>query len=75
MKVLPNSPAAQAGLPEGLLIQTIDGQPTASKTLMECVRLIRGKPGTKVRLELITPDGTRTNTLEITRAKVLLAKR
>lgn len=74
MKVLPNSPAAQAGLPEGQLIQKIDDIPTASKTLVECVNLSRGKPGTTVRLELVTSNGFTTNTMEITRAKGQLAK-
>ena len=65
--IVPNSPASQAGLPAGLIIQKIDDVPTASKSLVECVNLIRGKAGTKVRLELVTSDGSKTNTMEITR--------
>ena len=75
MKIIPNSPASQAGLPAGLIIQKIDDVSTASKSLAECVNLIRGKAGTKVRLELVTEDGSKTNTMEITRAKFQIAKR
>jgi len=39
------------------------------------VNLIRGKAGTKVRLELVTADGGKTNTMEITRTKFQIAKR
>jgi CubicO group peptidase (beta-lactamase class C family) len=75
MKIIPNSPAAQAGLPAGLIIQKVDEISTASKSLVECVNLIRGKAGTKVRLELVDSDGSKTNTMEITRGKVQLANR
>jgi serine-type D-Ala-D-Ala carboxypeptidase/endopeptidase len=74
-KIIPNSPASEAGLPAGLIIQKIDDISTASKSLVECVNLIRGKAGTKVRLELVTADGGKTNTMEITRAKFQIAKR
>jgi D-alanyl-D-alanine-carboxypeptidase/D-alanyl-D-alanine-endopeptidase len=72
--VVSNSPAFQAGLPTGRIVQKIDDISTASKTLAECVNLIRGTAGTKVRLELVTPDRSTTNTMEITRAKVQVAK-
>jgi hypothetical protein len=71
MKIIPKSPASQAGL----IIQENDDIFTASKSQVECVNLIWGKAGTKVRLELVTSDGTTTNTMEITRAKFQVAKR
>ncbi|HSU57428.1 MAG TPA: serine hydrolase [Candidatus Dormibacteraeota bacterium] len=73
--ILAHSPASQAGLLAGVIIDRIDGIPTASKSLVECVTLIRGQAGTKVRLELITGDGSKTNTMEITRGKLQVAKR
>ena len=42
------------------------------KSLAECVNLIRGPVGTTVRLELITPDRSQTNTVELTRQKFKL---
>jgi C-terminal processing protease CtpA/Prc len=73
-KVIPNTPASHAGLSAGLIIQKIDGIPTTTRSLAECVNLIRGKAGTTVRLELINPEGHTTNTVELTRQKFLVAK-
>lgn len=68
--VFPNMPAAQAGLSPGLIVQQIDGVPTAGKSIDLCGYLIRGKAGTKVRLELVNPERTSTNTVELTRQKL-----
>jgi CubicO group peptidase (beta-lactamase class C family) len=68
-KVLSNSPAAQAGLSAGLLIQKINDVSTTGKSLAECVDLIRGPAGTKVRLEVLNPERNETKTVELTRAK------
>jgi D-alanyl-D-alanine-carboxypeptidase/D-alanyl-D-alanine-endopeptidase len=73
-KIIPNSPAAHAGLAAGLIIQKIDDIPTATKTLGECVNLIRGKAGTKIRLELVNPEQHTTNTVELTRQKFLVSR-
>jgi carboxyl-terminal processing protease len=68
-KVLPNSPAAQAGLSDGLVIAKIDDVATAGKTLTQCVDLIRGPAGSKVRLELIDSERMVTRTVEVTRQR------
>lgn len=68
--VIPNSPASKAGLSEGLLIQKIDGTSTAGKPLKECVDLIRGRFGTKVKLELVDATRGKTNTVKLTRAEI-----
>jgi CubicO group peptidase (beta-lactamase class C family) len=69
-KVLPDSPASQAGLSAGLIIQTIDDVSTGGKGLTECVGLIRGVAGTKIRLELFDPKQNTTNAVELTRRKI-----
>jgi RNA polymerase sigma factor (sigma-70 family) len=69
-KVLTNSPAAQAGLSVGFVIQKIDGVDAADKEFAECVNLIRGAAGTKVRLELVDPNKNETNTVELERQKI-----
>lgn len=69
IQVLSNSPAAQAGLSPGLSVTRIDDTPVAGKELLECVGLIRGTAGTKVRLELLNPDHSETNTVELIRRK------
>lgn len=56
MKVLPKTPASEAGLTAGLVIVMIDGILTPGKTIGECIARIRGLPGTKVKLELIDPE-------------------
>jgi CubicO group peptidase (beta-lactamase class C family) len=70
-KVIPNSPASQAGLSAGLILQRIDDVSTTGKGLTECAALIRGLSGTKVRLELVDSQDNTTNTLELTRQKFL----
>lgn len=69
-QVVSNSPAAQAGLSTGLIVKKIDGTLVAGKDLLECVGLIRGTAGTKVRLELLNPDRSETNIVELIRQKI-----
>ncbi len=70
--VLPNSPALQAGLSAGFIIHKIDAIATKGMRLEECVNLIRGPAGTKVRLEVIDPEQNETNTVELTRQRLQL---
>jgi D-alanyl-D-alanine-carboxypeptidase/D-alanyl-D-alanine-endopeptidase len=72
--IVPNSPAARAKLSAGLTIEKIDDVSTAKKNLAECVNLIRGKAGTKVRLQLVDAKHHQTNTVDLTRQKISLAK-
>lgn len=69
-QVLSNSPAAKAGISTGLIVQRIDETPLAGQDLLQCVGLIRGTDGTKVRLELVNPGHSETNTVELIRRKV-----
>jgi hypothetical protein len=70
-KVYPKSPAAQAGLSSGLIIQKINAVPTAGKSIAECFNLLRANGSPKVRLELVNQDRNETNTVELTRGKFL----
>ncbi len=69
-EVVANTPAAEAGITRGLMVSKVDGVSMEGKPLVECVNLIRGPAGTPVQLELVTPDGSRTNTMELTRRKL-----
>jgi len=71
MKVLPHTPASKAGLVPGLVIRTIDGTATDGKLLKECVDMLRGGVGTKVKLELVDTANSKTNTVELTRERIL----
>jgi D-alanyl-D-alanine-carboxypeptidase/D-alanyl-D-alanine-endopeptidase len=68
-KVFPATPAANAGLSNGFLIQKINDQSTIGKSPDACAQLIRGPVGSKVRLEIINPARNETNTVELTRQK------
>lgn len=70
-KVYPKSPASQAGLSAGLLIQEIENVPTAGKTVAECALLLRANGSPKVRLEPVNPERKQTNTVELTRGTLL----
>jgi len=72
MGVLPDTPAAKAGLHAGLIIQQIDGTDIVGKPLAECVAMARGPVGSKVQLEVIDPAKSETNIVEFTREKIAL---
>jgi carboxyl-terminal processing protease len=68
--VLPDSPAAKAGLTPGQVIQEVDGVATEGKSIEECVKLVRGAPGTKVKLTLVDNERDTTNTVELVRVVI-----
>src|SRR5882724_10531485 len=70
-KVIPKSPAAQAGVSAGSFVQRINGIPVEGKSLTECLGIMGGPAGTKVRLELVNPERKETNTVELVRQKFL----
>jgi C-terminal processing protease CtpA/Prc len=71
-EVISNTPAAEAGITSGQIVSKVDGVSLESKSLAECAGLLRGPAGSTVQLELITPDGSRTNVVELTRQKIKL---
>lgn len=70
--VLPNSPAAAAGLAGNFIIRKIDDILAEGMSLQGCVNLVRGPAGTKVRLELFDVDANEVRTVELTRQKLQL---
>ena len=71
-QVVPNSPASEAGITSGVIISRVDDESLAGKRLADCANLIRGPVGSRVKLELVTPDHSQTNTVELTRRKLQL---
>jgi C-terminal processing protease CtpA/Prc len=61
--VNPEGPAHQAGLVRGEEIQAVDGTPVAGKTYEQVVKLIRGEPGTTVKLTVKGEKGVRDVTV------------
>ncbi len=62
-----DTPASRAGLEAGDLIIRIDDKPVKGMTLTEAVRLMRGKPGTKIDLMMMREGGTQPFNVKITR--------
>jgi carboxyl-terminal processing protease len=61
------SPAAKAGLRPGDYIRAIDDQSTRDTSVYTGVRLLRGKPGTKVKLTVLRGNAAEPHELELTR--------
>ena len=61
------SPAHRAGLRPLDYIRAIDGQSTRDTTVYEGMRLLSGKPGTKVTLAVLRGNAAEPHTLEIVR--------
>lgn len=68
-----NSPALKAGLKAGDRILTIDGKPTQGMKLEDASKLIRGKAGTSVVLQ-IARSGQSSFKVTITRANIDVPK-
>lgn len=67
---IPGTPAGRAGLKSRDKIMTIDGKSTKDMALEEAVSLIRGKPGTVVKLGIIRGKAKEPKIYEITREKI-----
>jgi CubicO group peptidase (beta-lactamase class C family) len=67
--VYPKSPAAQAGLSAGHLIRKINDTSVENRPLQECLGMLRGEAGTRLRFEIINVERKTTNTIEVTRQK------
>jgi len=64
---LKDTPAERAGIKAGDVILKINDKTTDGLSADEAARLIRGEPGTKVKLVILHPNETNTKELEITR--------
>ena len=63
-----DTPAARAGVLAGDIIVKLDGKSTADLSLNQNVKLMRGKPGTKIRLTIARKGTVKPLVIEITRA-------
>jgi carboxyl-terminal processing protease len=67
------SPAAKAGLMPGDYIRAIDGQSTRDTSVYEGQRLLRGKPGSKVRLTVLRGNAAEPHDIELVREELAAA--
>ncbi len=61
------SSAAKAGLRPGDYVRSIDGQSTRDTTVFEGMRLLRGRPGTKVKVAILRGNAAEPHEVELTR--------
>jgi len=68
--VFDGSPAAGAGIEPGEFVTAVDGRPLAGVSSEVATARIKGKAGTRVRLELVDPEDGEARTLRVERAEV-----
>jgi len=65
-----DTPAQEAGIQSGDLIIKLGKEPVKGKTLSEAVKIMRGKPGTKLTLTIVRKGEDAPIKVEITRAVI-----
>ncbi len=68
--VFEGSPASRAGIAPGEFVTAVDGRPLAGVPSEVATSRIKGKAGTRVRLELVDPEDGEPRTLRVERAEV-----
>ncbi|HUG94256.1 MAG TPA: S41 family peptidase [Planctomycetaceae bacterium] len=69
---LPGTPAYKAGVRAGDVIEEIEGQSTKGFSIEDAVKLMKGDPGSKVRIGVRHLGGSDVETLEVERAIIEL---
>jgi carboxyl-terminal processing protease len=68
-----DTPGFRAGLMAGDKIMEIDGKSAEGLLLPDAVKLLRGEPGTKVRLKILRPKSQEVKVVEMVRAEIKVA--
>ncbi len=63
-----NSPGFKAGILSGDRIVKIDGKSTEKMTSQDAVKILRGEPGTEVKVSILRPSSGRVKDYTLTRA-------
>ncbi|MCL5107800.1 MAG: S41 family peptidase [Chloroflexi bacterium] len=67
---IPGSPAQQAGLRPGDVIEAVDGKDVIGQRLDDVVKLVRGPAGTSVTLKVLHADQTTPVDITVVRAQI-----
>ena len=70
LNVFDGAPAARAGIRKGDLITGVDGDSIAGEPSEIATAKIKGKPGTRVALTVMTPGSKRKRTIVVERARI-----
>jgi hypothetical protein len=69
-----DGPAARAGLRKGLFIHSVDDVPMQGRGLPDVVEMLRGKVGTKVKLDVFDPNKNASQVVELMREELNFAQ-
>jgi carboxyl-terminal processing protease len=72
INTIPDTPAERAGLRRGDRLVAVDGEPIPEPSIEKVVRLIRGEPGTEIRLTLFRPSLEREVVVPLRRERIRL---
>lgn len=72
VSVMEDAPAMKAGLRPGDALLEVDGKDTRMLSLSDCVKRIKGAPGTSLKLKIYRPEGDLTKEFTVTRAEIAL---
>ncbi|MBA4138026.1 MAG: S41 family peptidase [Opitutus sp.] len=67
-----DTPAERAGIRRGDRLVSIDGQPIAEPSIEKVLRLIRGEPGTELKLTVFRPTQDKEVTVTLKRQRIRL---
>jgi carboxyl-terminal processing protease len=70
--IVPGTPAANAGLRPGMVIQRINGTSVMGASLSRCIAMMRGPIGSRVQLVVFDLATRETNIVQCCRAKIVL---
>ena len=70
VSVLPGSPAQEAHIQDGDLINSVEGQSTRDMSVSMIRALLHGQPGTEVKFQLVRPAKPQPVDMKLTRAEV-----
>ncbi len=70
VRVFEGSPAEKTGIEAGEFVTAVNGRSIAGLAAQIATSRIKGRAGTKVRLEIVNPDEGTPRTLKLTRAKI-----
>lgn len=68
-----DTPGFRAGILSGDIIVEVDGNDTRELGLSESIKLMRGDPGTSVKLKILRPDTQEVKNFDIVREKINVA--